>query len=202
MLYDLTVPAYMNGLKSLSAQLDKALGWGADNGVGEDRFLTARLAPDMFPLTAQVRFTCIQAVQPAARLGVTGAPGFAEDAADFAGLQAQIADAQAWLGGIDRSDLDGDPDRPVGFDLPNGMAFDMTALSYVRDWAQPQFYFHLVAAYAILRHLGVPLGKADYVGSGPHRPPERPRDQIRSRYRSMPGKAIAAPPLRRIAPIA
>ena len=35
---------------------------------------------------------------------------------------------------------------------------------HVRDWALPQFYFHLMTAYAILRAGGVPLGKADYVG--------------------------------------
>lgn len=164
MLYDLTVPAYANGLTALSAQLDKALGWGADNGVGEQQFLVARLAPDMFPLAAQIRFSCMQAVQPATRLGIPGAPAFADDVNDFAGLQAQIADTLAWLDGIDRSAFNADPDRPVSFDLPNGMVFDMTAFAYVRDWAQPQFYFHLTTAYAILRHLGVPLGKPDFVG--------------------------------------
>lgn len=164
MLYDTTFPAYVNGLKALSAQLDKALAWGRDNGLSEQQLLVARLAPDMFPLAAQVRFSCVQAVQPATRLGVAGAPAFADDASDFAGLQAQIAEALAWLGAVDPSAVEGDPDRPVSFDLPNGMAFDMTAFTYVRDWAQPQFYFHLVTAYAILRHLGVPLGKADYVG--------------------------------------
>ncbi|WP_432768316.1 MAG: DUF1993 domain-containing protein [Sphingopyxis sp.] len=164
MLYDLTVPAYANGLGALSAQLDKALAWGADNGIGELQFIAARLAPDMHPLAAQVRFSCAQAMQPATRFGAAGAPAFAEDAADFAGLQAQIAATLGWLAGVDRGTFAGDPDRPVGFELPNGMAFDTTALAYVRDWAQPQFYFHLVAAYAILRHMGVPLGKADYVG--------------------------------------
>lgn len=164
MLYDMTVPAYVNGLNALSAQLGKALAWSADKDIGEQQLLAARLAPDMFPLASQVRFTCMQAVQPASRLGARGAPAFAEDGADFAALQAQIADALAWLRAIDRAAVDGDADRPVSFDLPNGMVFDMTALTYVRDWAQPQFYFHLVAAYAILRHMGVPLGKADYVG--------------------------------------
>jgi hypothetical protein len=164
MLYETTVPTYVNGLKALSVQLDKALAWGRDNGLSEQQLLVERLAPDMFPLATQVRFSCVQAVQPATRLGVAGAPAFPDDATDFAGLQAQIAEALTWLGSVDPYALDGDPDRPVSFDLPNGMAFDMTAFTYVRDWAQPQFYFHLVAAYAILRHLGVPLGKADYVG--------------------------------------
>ena len=99
-----------------------------------------------------------------ARGNATGAPALADDATDFAGMQAQIAETLAWLDAIAPADLGDDADRAVGFDLPNGMAFDMTAVSYVRDWAQPQFYFHLVAAYAVLRHVGVPLGKADYVG--------------------------------------
>lgn len=48
-------------------------------------------------------------------------------------------------------------------ELPNGMIFDMTGEEYVRDWAVPQFYFHLNAAYAILRSHKIDLGKADYV---------------------------------------
>lgn len=163
MLYDLSVPAYINGLKSLSAQLEKALAWGVDNGVGELQFIAARLAPDMFPLAAQVRFSCSQAMQAPTRLGAAGAPDLGDDATDFAGLQAQIAATLAWLESVDAATIDGDPGRAISFTLPNGMAFDMTATTYVRDWAQPQYYFHLVAAYAILRHMGVPLGKADYV---------------------------------------
>ena len=162
-LYDPTIPAYINSLRALSGQLGKALDWGEQNGVGELQFIAARLAPDMFPLAAQVRFSCAQAIQAAARLGASSAPDLGEDATDFAGLQSQIAVTLAWLGGIDAAALGGDDDRAISFELPNGMIFDMTAASYVRDWAQPQFYFHLVAAYGILRHMGVPLGKADYV---------------------------------------
>jgi len=164
MLYEMTVPAYRNGLHALSTQLDKALAWGADNGVGELQLIVARLAPDMFPLASQVRFSCLQAIQPPTRLGATDAPTLTDDATDFAGLQAQIAATLNWLDTVDAAAFDADPDRAVSFDLPNGMVFDMTARAYVRDWAQPQFYFHLVAAYSILRHMGVPLGKADYVG--------------------------------------
>jgi len=163
MLYAMTIPAYVNGLTALSGQLDKALAWGADNNVGELQFVAARLAPDMFPLASQVHFTCAQALQGATRLGAPGAPQISEDADDFAGFQAQIAGTLGWLDSVDAAAIDSDPDRPVDFTLPNGMAFDMTATTYVRDWAQPQFYFHLVAAYAIMRHMGVPLGKPDYV---------------------------------------
>ncbi len=162
MLYDLTVPAWRNALTALSGQLAKALTWGEGNGVGELQLLAARLAPDMFPLSTQVRFSCNQALQAATRLGANGAPDFADDATDFAEMQAQIAQTLAWLDALEPATLGDDGDRPIEFALPNGMVFDLSAADYVRDWALPQFYFHAVAAYAILRHMGVPLGKADY----------------------------------------
>jgi hypothetical protein len=58
-----------------------------------------------------------------------------------------------------------DPDerRPIAHALPAGMVFDLTAAQFARDWALPQFYFHVMAAYAILRVQGIGLGKADYV---------------------------------------
>lgn len=59
--------------------------------------------------------------------------------------------------------LDTDPERSTAHALPNGMIFDLTAEQYVRDWTLPQFYFHLMIAYAILRGNGIDLGKADYV---------------------------------------
>ena len=164
MLYDLTVPAYQDGLAALSGELSRARAWGDENGIGELQFAVARLAPDMFPLASQVRFTCIQALQPLARLAELDVPEFAEDAGGFAAMQEQIAATLAILGAVDRAALGDDGDRSVSFTLPNGMTFDMRAFDYVRDWAQPQFFFHRTAAYAILRHMGVPLGKADYVG--------------------------------------
>jgi hypothetical protein len=39
----------------------------------------------------------------------------------------------------------------------------MTGLEFLRDWALPHFYFHVVTAYDILRANGAPLGKLDYL---------------------------------------
>jgi hypothetical protein len=38
------------------------------------------------------------------------------------------------------------------------------ALVYLRHGAIPNFYFHVTAAYAILRHNGVDLSKGDFLG--------------------------------------
>ena len=41
---------------------------------------------------------------------------------------------------------------------------NFSGLQYLQGFASPNFYFHLTAAYAILRHNGVPLGKKDFFG--------------------------------------
>jgi len=56
------------------------------------------------------------------------------------------------------------PAASIAHALPQGMVFDLTAEQYARNWALPQFYFHVMTAYAILRAQGIQLGKADYVG--------------------------------------
>ena len=58
-LSDVLVPTYIQMLKALSAWLRKAE-LQMTNGAAE-RLLSARLAPDMFPLSTQVRFACVQA---------------------------------------------------------------------------------------------------------------------------------------------
>lgn len=155
-LHAIAIPTYAQMLKGLSAQLTKAEAHGGD-------LLGARLAPDMFPLSTQVRFVCNQASDLLRHL--TGADSFApaEDAADYAGLRAQLADAVARIEATPASAFDGLADKTIELKMPNGIVFDLTGEQFVRDWSLPQLYFHLMAAYAILRNQGVPLGKPDWV---------------------------------------
>ncbi len=152
-----TLPLFDQMLGTLDGLLAKA----AADPRG-DSLLAERLAEDMVPLATQIRFACDQAVTGLKR--ITGL-AFASDEADDATIAAarqRIVVNRAWIAGIDPAALGAD-DAPVAFDLPNGMGFAMTAMEYVRDWTVPQFYFHLMAAYAILRSKGIPLGKADYL---------------------------------------
>lgn len=149
------LPVFENVLATLDGILAKAESHGDD-------LLSVRLIDDMFPLATQIRFTCSQVVVGLKRL--TSAE-FTEDAADdatFAAARARIAATRKWLSSIDPAALPA-PDAPVAFDLPNGMAFAMTAAEYVRDWSVPQAYFHLMTTYSILRSKGVPLGKIDFL---------------------------------------
>ena len=133
-----------------------------------------RLAPDMYPLASQVRFACFLAQEAVHRLRGEALPEKLEEVrregwnagerpGSLVDARARVADALSLLGDVGPGTLDDAADRPITLDLPDGVAFDMTGSQYVRDWALPQFYFHIVASYAILRNHGVELGKADFV---------------------------------------
>lgn len=171
-LTNLLVPTYVQMLKALSGWLNKAQAQMPDDQA--QALLSARLAPDMFPLSTQVRFACVQAQEGMFRLKGEAFPASidvlldegrnaAERPGSLADAQARINETIALVESLASEEFDESPERPIAHTLPMGMIFDLTAEQYARDWAIPQFYFHVMAAYAILRSEGVNLGKADYV---------------------------------------
>lgn len=168
----LLVPTYTQMLGMLSGWLKKA-----QTQMGEEdaeALLSARLAPDMFPLSTQVRFVCVQAREAVFRLKGEAFPESIEElleegqnAGDRPGslrdAQARIDETIALLDGLAPDALDVGTENLIVHELPNGMILDLTAEQYARDWALAQFYFHLMTAYSILRREKVELGKADYV---------------------------------------
>ena len=97
---------------------------------------------------------------------LTGSDSFApaEDATDFAGLRAQLADAIARVEASPPSAFEGAADRKIELKMPNGIVFDLTGEQFARDWALAQFYFHVTTAYGLLRAAGAPIGKLDFLG--------------------------------------
>ncbi len=174
-LPDLLLSTCTQMLGTLSTWLGKAAAPDAGDGAADGAaLLSARLAPDMFPLSTQVRFACVQALEGVARLRGEAFPAaiaaLIDEGRNAAGHPGSIADAQAriaeTLAALEAAAAtmpDIDPAAPIAHSLPQGMIFDFTAGQYVRDWVIPQFYFHVMTAYAILRAQGVELGKADYV---------------------------------------
>lgn len=171
-LIDFLVPTYVQMLKALSAWLDKAEAQLPEGGA--EALLSGRLAPDMFPLSTQIRFACVQAQEGVFRLQAQPFPPSVEillnEGRKTAERPGSIVDAQARIGetvalveAVASTALDVAPATPIAHTLPMGMVFDLTAEQYARDWALPQFYFHVMTAYAILRAGGIDLGKADYV---------------------------------------
>ncbi len=172
MLTSQIVPTYKQMLQGLSDWLDKAQKQLSEPEA--EMLLSKRLAPDMYPLSSQVRFACLQAQEATFRLQGEPLPEGLEKLAQegqnagekpgsLSDSQDRIREALAVLDRLGSNALDAGVERTITLALPNGMTFDMTGEQYVRDWAVAQFYFHLVSAYAILRNQGVELGKADYV---------------------------------------
>lgn len=171
-LQDTLAPTYLQMLQALSAWLGKAEAQRPDGAA--DALLSARLAPDMFPLSTQIRFACVQALEGIYRLKGQDFPdpvrmlldegrNAGEHPGTIAGARARIDETLAVVNAFAAEALDVDPQTPIAHDLPMGLIFDLSAEQYVRDWALPQFYFHVMTAYAILRNAGIELGKADYV---------------------------------------
>lgn len=167
----LLVPTYIQMLQRLSAWLDKAKAQRPDDA---ETLLSARLAPDMFPLATQIRFACRQAQEAVFRLKGEAFPASSnilleegrnagEHPGSIADAQTRIAETLDLLHALPTTALDIDPKTPIAHALPAGMTFDLTAEQFARDWALPQFYFHLMTAYALLRANGIDLGKTDYV---------------------------------------
>jgi len=162
-LSQLTVPVFVRGLKILSTLLEKGEQHAAEQGIVPEILLGARLADDMLPLSAQIQRASDTSKFAAQRIGGADAPKFADDETTFDQLRERIAQTVAYLESVDPAQLDAGAGREVTLNHPSG-AQVFTAESYLLTFALPNFYFHVVTAYDILRHKGVKLGKLDYLG--------------------------------------
>lgn len=147
-------------LESLSAILDKAKTHAAVTGSD---LPSARLAPDMYTLALQVRLACDHAHNGTARL-LGREPALAADGdVTLDDLKARIATTVTHLWAFTPDTFEGAEKRDCSITLPGDKVIEMDGLRFLTAWALPHFYFHLVTAYDILRHKGVPLGKQDYL---------------------------------------
>jgi hypothetical protein len=103
-----------------------------------------------------------------ARISGVEAPKFEDNEASFGELKARIQKTLDYLQSVPASALDGKEDKEITFPVGRDKTRTMTAQAYLTTWALPNFFFHVTTTYAILRHNGVDLGKADYLaGSAP-----------------------------------
>lgn len=157
-IYEASAPLFVNSLKDMSAWLDKAAAHGS-----EAELIAARLAPDMHALPAQFQIASDAAKSAVARLTGIEAPAMTDTEASFAQLRERCARTIAFIESVDPAAYEGGEDRQVILKFPNGMGFDFTGRAFLTGFALPNFFFHVTAAYAILRAAGVPLGKPDFL---------------------------------------
>ena len=162
--YQATVPAFVQILNALAAILKKAAAHAEAKKIDPAVFVNARIAPDMFPLSRQVQIATDHAKGASARLAGVDVPSFADTETTFDELQARIAKTLDFIKGLKQAQFDGGFDRDVTLTIA-GQKMTWKGNVYLHQFALPNFYFHATAAYAILRHNGVEVGKRDFLGT-------------------------------------
>ena len=160
------LPTFEIGLTALSGVLDKAAAYAAAKKVDPAVLLGYRLAPDMYALARQVQVACDQAKNGTARLAGVEPPKFEDAETTLDQLKERVAKTVTFLKTLDAKAIDAAADREITFPLgPN--KGQMRGGNYLNHFVLPNFYFHLAAAYAIVRHCGVEIGKRDFLGAIP-----------------------------------
>jgi hypothetical protein len=162
-----SLPALEIGLNALSAVLDKAEAHATAKKFEPTVLLQTRLAPDMFPLVRQVQIATDLAKNGASRLAGAEPPRFEDNETSIAELKARLAKTVAYLKTLDRKQIDASAEREITFPLGPQHKGQMNGADYLNHFLLPNFYFHLTAAYAILRHCGLQIGKEDFLGAIP-----------------------------------
>lgn len=162
-MHDTLVPSANRMLGSLSNILDKAAAFATQKNIDASVLLNGRLAPDMFALTRQVQIACDLCARGVARLASEEVPKFEDTETTFPELKARIAKALAFVNSVPATKFSGSEDRDITVTTRRG-DLNFNGLGYLRDFVLPNVYFHVTTTYAILRHNGVELGKADFLG--------------------------------------
>jgi hypothetical protein len=158
----MTASVYTNAIETFAPMLGTLSGWLDKPGAGA--LVDARLAPDMYPLATQVQLACHHARDFVARITGREPPAFDGAEEGVAELKARIATTIELLKKVPAGAFEGADERDIAMPLQGTLVLEMKGHQFLRDWALPHFYFHVVTAYDILRHHGVELGKQDYLG--------------------------------------
>jgi hypothetical protein len=164
-----SLPAFEIGLNALSSVLDKAEAHAVAKKIDPAVLLNFRLSPDMYTLTRQVQVATDMAKNGSARLAGVEPPRFEDTETTLDQVKARLAKTVAYLKTLDPKKIDASADREITFPLGPTNKGHMKGDDYLNHFVLPNFYFHLTAAYAVLRHCGVDIGKRDFMGAVPLR---------------------------------
>lgn len=160
-MYAVSVGVFTRQLNNLYAQLEKAEAYAAERKFKVDVLVNQRLAPDMLPLVFQIQNATDHAKGAAARLAGRELPSWPDDEKTFEDLKGRVKKALDYLATFKPEDIDGSEEKPITLKR-NGQEYVTSGQDYLLGRAQQNVWFHVATAYAILRHNGVPIGKADF----------------------------------------
>lgn len=163
-LHAAVIPPFRKMLGTLAALLDKAEAWAAEQGIAEADIIESRLAPDMFSFAYQVKSASVHSIGAieGVRRG-SFSPDRTPPGESFAALRSRLQSTRDAIDAIDPAEIEALLGRDVRFVIGEYHA-DYVAEDFLLSFSLPNFYFHLTAAYALLRARGMPIGKSDYLG--------------------------------------
>ena len=162
-MYTASVPVFTKTLNNMLRWFDKADAYAKARNFDPAVYLTLRLYPDMLPLPAQVRIAGDAAKACAARLSGKEAPVFEDNETTLDQLRERVRKTLAYLETVSAKDIDGSEEREIVIPVRNRDPRRFKGEAYLKHWALPNFFFHATTLYALLRHSGVELAKADFL---------------------------------------
>ena len=163
-MYAASIPPLIKSLTNLRAILEKAATYAEAKKIDPAVLISARLYPDMYPLSRQVQIATDVAKGAASRLAGLEPPKYDDNEATFPELLARIDKTVALLKSFAPEKIDGSEQKTIL--LPrHDRVTEFTGLAYLTDFVLPNLYFHVTTAYAILRHNGLEIGKKDFLGN-------------------------------------
>ncbi len=163
-MYALSHDVFHKALTQLQHVMEKGVANAKARNFDPNVFVSLRLAPDMLPFSKQVQLTSDFAKNSMARLAGIDPPKFEENETTLDELLARVKKTIDYLGTVPASALEGSETRDIKIPLRD-RTLEMKGLPFLQHWALPNFFFHHVTAYNLLRHNGVDIGKRDYLGS-------------------------------------
>lgn len=162
-MYLASVSLMIKTLSNLRTLLEKAAAHAEAMKMDPSVLVNARLYPDMFPLSRQVQIATDMAKGAASRLAGKEVPKFEDNETTFPELIARLDKTIALLETFKPEDINGSEDNTITLSM-HDRTLTFKGLPYLLEYVLPNIYFHTTAAYAILRHNGVEIGKKDFLG--------------------------------------
>jgi hypothetical protein len=162
-MHALSHDVFAKALTQLLVLMDKGAANAKARNFDLSVLFNARLAPDMLPFSRQVQLTSDFAKNSMARLAAVDPPKFEDAEASWEELSARVKKTLDYIASISSGALEGSESRDIKIVLRD-RTVEFKGLAFLQVWALPNFFFHHVTAYNLLRHNGVDLGKRDFLG--------------------------------------
>jgi hypothetical protein len=163
-MHALSHDVFRKALTQLLHVMEKGIANAKARSFDPNVFVSLRLAPDMLPFSKQIQLTSDFAKNSMARLAGIDPPKFEDNEATMDELVARVKKTLDYITTVSASALEGSETRDIKIPLRD-RTLEMKGLPFLQNWALPNFFFHYVTAYNLLRHNGVDIGKRDYLGA-------------------------------------